>query len=390
MTPFPLERSYDHIIAGAGCAGLSLAVRMALSGRFSDQRILLLDRSDKSVNDRTWCFWEEGKGFFEPIVHRSWSHAWFHDGDHSRLLNLSPYRYKMIRGIDFYRHAFAILKEHPYITIEQAEIRSVESGPLKATVHTVDDAISAPWVYSSLMPVRQNSGGRYHDLLQHFKGRVIRTDRPCFNPAEATLMDFRPSQEHGTTFVYVMPFSETEALVEYTLFSPALLEQAEYDDGLQRYVKDVLGIADHEVMEEEFGVIPMSDRPFPAVEGRLLHIGTAGGQTKASTGYTFQFIQKQADAIVKALVAAGDPSKGMPAGMTRFHWYDSVLLNVLANGRLEGHEVFRMLFQRNDTSSILRFLDNESSFLQELRLLNSLPMWPFMKAGVKELGKYIN
>lgn len=389
MIPKILERSYDHIIAGAGCAGLSLALRMALSGQFRDQRILLLDRSGKSSNDRTWCFWEQGQGLFEPIVHRSWSSAWFHDHDFSQRLDLSPFRYKMIRGIDFYQHAFSILKEHPYIRFERQDIRSIERGPMKATVHTDNGSFTAPWVYSSLMPETKTSKKGYHDLLQHFKGWVIRTQEARFRPDEATLMDFRPSQAHGTTFVYVMPFSEKEALVEYTLFSPSLLERSDYDEGLKHYIGNVLGIGSYEIVEEEFGVIPMSDRPFPTAEGRLLHIGTAGGQTKASTGYTFQFIQKQTAAIVEAIHASGDPSKGLLQGLSRFNWYDSVLLNVLVNGRLEGHDVFRMLFQRNKPATILRFLDNDSSFTQELGLLNSLPMWPFMKAGVAEIRKYM-
>lgn len=288
---------------------------MALSGKFREHRILLLDRSDKTANDRTWCFWEEREGLFEPIVHRSWSRAWFHDHDYSRLLDLAPYRYKMIRGVDFYRHAFSILKEHPYISFGKADIRNIESGPLKATVHAGDDVFTAPWVYSSLMPAVPPAGTKYHELLQHFKGWVIRTREPRFDPGEATLMDFRPSQHHGTTFVYVMPFSETEALVEYTLFSPALLDPAAYDAGLKGYISKELGIDAYDLVEEEFGVIPMSDRPFPSVEGRLMHIGTAGGQTKASTGYTFKFIQKQTASIVDALIATGDPSKGVsPSG----------------------------------------------------------------------------
>jgi lycopene beta-cyclase len=202
-------------------------------------------------------------------------------------------------------------------------------------------------------------------------------------------MDFRPSQAHGTTFVYVMPFSETEALVEYTLFSPSLLAPAEYETGLRTYIAEMLGIGTYEIVEQEFGVIPMSDRPFPTAEGRLLHIGTAGGQTKASTGYTFQFIQKQTSAIVRDLLASGDPSKAFHRSGSRFKWYDSVLLNVLVNGRMEGHDVFRMLFQRNRASNILRFLDNDSSFPQELRLINTLPMLPFLKAGMGEMGKYV-
>jgi lycopene beta-cyclase len=60
---------YDYIIAGAGAAGLSLLTRMIACGKFSDKKILIIDKAAKTVNDRTWCFWEKEQGFFEDIVY---------------------------------------------------------------------------------------------------------------------------------------------------------------------------------------------------------------------------------------------------------------------------------------------------------------------------------
>ena len=360
---------------------------MAQSGNFEGQRVLLIDRAAKDSNDRTWCFWEEGGGFFDGIVHRSWAKAWFHDDGFSKLLDLSPYRYKMIRGIDFYDHCRRVLSDHPQFMFRHAGIDRLENGPDLVRVHADGATLTAPYVYSSLMPDMASAQPRYHHLLQHFKGWVIETEKPSFNPAEATLMDFRPSQQHGTTFVYVMPFTEHRALVEYTLFSPSLLDDARYEEGLTRYVGSVLGIDAYTVVEKEFGVIPMTDRPFPARSGRILHIGTAGGNTKASTGYTFQFIQKQAAAIVHSLEKTGDPFRIPFKQGRRFSWYDSVLLHILTHHKLEGHDVFRMLFQRNEPSSIFRFLDNDSTIPGEAKLMNTLPMLPFLKAGLRELPK---
>lgn len=106
-------------------------------------------------------------------------------------------------------------------------------------------------------------------------------------------MDFRVSQEEGTTFVYVMPLSPTQALVEYTLFTERLLTQDQYNAGLKNYIESFLQTNEYKVLEEEFGVIPMTDLVFPEVEGNIIHLGTAGGQTKPSSGYTFRFIQKR-------------------------------------------------------------------------------------------------
>src|SRR5258706_10713868 len=88
------RREYDYIIAGAGCAGLSLAVHMIHSGKFSDKKILIVDKEEKNKNDRTWCFWETGPGLFEPLVYQKWKQVWFHGDKFSKLLSLQPYEYK--------------------------------------------------------------------------------------------------------------------------------------------------------------------------------------------------------------------------------------------------------------------------------------------------------
>jgi lycopene beta-cyclase len=100
-----------------GCAGLSLAIHMIHSGKFTAKRILLVDKEDKNQNDRTWCFWETAPGLFESIVHTQWDKAWFHAKDFSRLLELSPYRYKLIRGIDFYNYCLSLIRQHPNFEI---------------------------------------------------------------------------------------------------------------------------------------------------------------------------------------------------------------------------------------------------------------------------------
>ena len=80
------RQEYDYIIAGTGCAGLSLAVHMIQSGRFGNKKILLVDRDEKQKNDRTWCFWETEPGLFDSIVYKRWVSAWFYGQEFSRKL----------------------------------------------------------------------------------------------------------------------------------------------------------------------------------------------------------------------------------------------------------------------------------------------------------------
>jgi lycopene beta-cyclase len=379
------QETYDYMITGMGCAGLSLAVHMQRAGLLNDKTLLMIDRDPKSVNDRTWCFWETGTGPFESVVSHRWDSAWFHAEGYSGRKELSPYAYKMIRGIDYYNHCLSSLRGDPNITILHAPVDSIHQDGTKALVHAEGRIYHASWLFNSILfgDLRPDPGD--HMLLQHFKGWIIRLPEDKFDPGEATLMDFRPDQGHGTTFVYVMPFDKRTALVEYTLFTSALLEKSAYDEGLRTYISKELGALQYEILDEEFGVIPMTTAQFPPSEGRIVHIGTAGGQTKASSGYTFTFIQRHAERMVKSLRETGRPPGRERLSDSRFKWYDSVLLNILAKNILPGWFVFRELFRHNPTPSIFRFLDNGTGLAEEIRIMNTLPRWPFMRAGLTEL-----
>jgi lycopene beta-cyclase len=378
------HRQYDLIIAGMGCAGLSLAVRLSREGLTRGKRILLVDRERKDANNRTWCYWETEAGPFDDIVFRKWDHAWFHSTGFSSRLELAPYTYKMIRGIDFYNHCMEVIRSDESFEVRHEEVEAVTTRNGEGVCRTRDNVYTAPVVFNSILftkpPLRN---GEFY-LLQHFKGWVIRTAKPFFDPSTATLMDFRPDQGHGTTFVYVMPFSETEALVEYTLFTESLLADQDYDKGLTQYLQQQLGLKQWDVVEQEFGIIPMTNYHFPRRQDAVINIGTAGGMTKASSGFTFRFIQKDTEQIVRAMKKSGSPDVTVCGQGRRFRWYDSVLLHILSNRVLPGDSIFANLFRNNEPHHILRFLDNETSVPEELRIMWSLPQWPFMKAGIRE------
>src|SRR5688572_24809402 len=292
------NKEYDFIIAGAGCAGLSLLVHMIESGGFADKKILLIDKVEKNRNDRTWCFWETGTGFFEQVVYKKWQKAWFHGDETSQLLDISPYSYKLVRGIDFYRYCLELVSKQLNVDIVTGEIKEMTSNEKETFITVNGQKIIASFIFNSILPGLPSLKKNEYYLLQHFKGWVIRTTKNVFDADQAVLMDFRVEQSHGTTFVYVMPFSPTEALIEYTLFTHDLLEFSQYDQALREYIKRFVGDINYTITEEEFGIIPMTNYRFAAHNHNIINIGTAGGQTKASSGYTFRFIQKHSAAIV--------------------------------------------------------------------------------------------
>jgi lycopene beta-cyclase len=383
----PLNKVYDYIIAGGGCAGLSLVMRMLKEPQLSKKKILIIDKDRKQLNDRTWCFWEKEEGFFDDIVFRKWDKAWFHGDGYSSLKELAPYSYKMIRGIDFYHHCHEQIKSYPNVEFCLGELKSIHNTTDGVEAIVGDDTYRAQYAFNSILLSQPVLGKDQYNLLQHFKGWIIETTDPIFHSNEATLMDFRVMQDEGATFVYVMPLSPNRALVEYTLFTEKLLKNDQYDEGLRNYIQAFLKTSNYTIVEEEFGVIPMTDLAFPEVEGNIIYIGTAGGQTKPSSGYTFRFIQKKADSIVCRLLFGLHPYTPIKAMEKRFKWFDKVLLHMLARKKMSGKKIFSLLFSRNKISTIFAFLDNETSIWQELRLLNTLPQIPFMRAGWFELFK---
>lgn len=383
----PLKDKYDYIVTGGGCAGLSFIMHVLQEPSLAQKKILLIEKEEKASNDRTWCYWEKDAGLFEEIVYRKWSKAWFHGSGYSSLKDLGAYSYKMIRGIDFYKHCYDRIAQSERVDVFHETVNGIENTDGGVVVSAGNEIFRGDFAFNSILFEQPVLEDKTLYLLQHFKGWIIETKEPVFDPEKPTLMDFRVRQDEGTTFVYVMPFSPTRALVEFTLFTPSLLEQEAYDEGISNYLRDYLNITDSSLLEEEFGVIPMTDHVFPTRDGNIVHLGTAGGQTKPSSGYTFRFIQKHAAAVVRELVETGKPFVAKPLLEKRFMWYDRVLLHMLFHKKMPGSRIFTLLFSRNPIQRIFRFLDNETSVGQELILLNTLPQWPFMKAGWKELIK---
>ena len=355
---------------------------MIQSGKFSDKKILIVDKEEKNKNDRTWCFWETEPGLFEPLVHRRWEKLWFHSEKFSKLLSIEPFQYKLIRGIDFYNYCLELIQKHSNFEIKYGEVKDMLSNLGETSLKVGDEKFFATYIFNSILFERPALKKGENSFLQHFKGWVIEAGSDLFVPGEATLMDLRVGQDEGVVFVYIMPFSASKALIEYTVFSKDLLSSQEYDDRLKKYINEFTGIKSYNILEEEFGIIPMTDQEFMLSEHHIINIGTAGGQTKASSGFTFKFIQEHSAAIIKKLSGNKYPVV-RPA--RKFRYYDSIFLEAMQQKKISGRKIFTHLFKKNKPQLVLRFLGNKSSLAEDLKIISSLPALPFLKAAVKQL-----
>lgn len=378
---------YDYIIAGSGCAGLSLLYTILQQPKLAGKKILVLDRDQKTENDRTWCFWEKEAGLFESIVYHKWDNLIFKTEKFTKQFHLEDYSYKMIRGIDFYEKVLAFAKKFSNVEFVYGAIESLEETTECASIKINGKVFQGDYIFNStslLHPIIDKS----NTLLQHFEGWVIKTDVPKFDKTVGTLMDFSVSQENGATFMYVLPTSETEALIEYTLFSPELLKKEDYKSAIRKYLKDDLAIENYEIQQTEFGVIPMTMAKFErfkSADSRIINIGTAGGFTKASSGYTFQFIQKNSEQIVNQLITSNSPATAPSMSDKIFSWYDRTLLEVLISKKATGKEIFSTMFRKLNPTNIIPFLGNESSLFTDIKIMKTLPILVFLRAGIKQL-----
>ena len=373
---------YDFIVAGAGAAGRSFVYHL-LQSPLRNSRVLLLDKEYKTADDRTWSFWETGEGPFEEIVHHRWPVLWFYNGDFARKMEIAPFAYKMILAADYYRYTNEAFAKAPRVEQQIANIQTIRNTDTGVVVETEAGDISARWcINSTARPKIDKSKVNYLD--QHFRGWFIKTAQPAFDPDQAVMMDFRTPQEGEFRFLYVLPTSATEALVEVAIFSNQHLSGAGYD----RIIRNYLGehwpqLDDYTITRTEAGNIPMTDYEFPLFDNHIINVGMSGGDTRASTGYTFIYIHRRMERIINGLIKYQDPRVGDDFGIRRHRFYDSVMLHVLEKDDYPGALLFQKLFQRNSPQRLLRFLNGETSVLEELRLMSTTPVATFMKAAIK-------
>lgn len=374
----------SHLILGAGCAGLSLAWH--LLDRGVREPIVILDRRRAFTNDRTWCYWDVEPTPFDDLATHAWDRWSIADFAHRVDPAPSAYHYRRLRSIDFYQRVLDRLDAAENVTIALGEpVLDRDETARGLRVSTPSLSVSARWAYDSTPRPPASRSADLH-LLQHFLGRTIRTRRACFDPSRPILMDFRTHQADGPHFVYVLPLSDTEALVENTYLFPASVSLERHRHEIARYLRDFFGLAsdEYEVLDEESGRIPLTSAWFPARRGpRTLAIGLSGGAARSSSGYAFARIQRQTRAIADQ-VAAGTIAEPPPAIQNaKYRFFDTVFLQVLRDRPGDAARIFSRLFAGSETDALVRFLCEASTPADDLRIVAALPKLPFMRAAVR-------
>ena len=294
----------------------------------------------------------------------------------------------MVKAIDFYSHFLNKVNNASNFEYVNASISDIVSNPTENYVNTSIGNFNSKLIFSSLPKNEKINYSRYPLLNQSFIGWTIETNKDVFDEKTITLMDFDRDQKDETRFIYILPFSSKKALVEYTLFSEKKISDQDYKQGIKEYLMKK-GIEKYNVIDKEKGNIPMTCFPFEKSNtNKLIYIGTAGGWTKPSTGYTIKnAIQKTKE--IASLIMSHKPLEHFNK-RNRFWYYDLILLDVLKSTKGNGYKAFSYMFKRNDPIKILKFLDEKTSVFEELPILLSVNKIPFTKALVNRLMKIID
>lgn len=386
----PLQDRYEHVILGAGCAGLSLC--WYLLERGVEEPILLLDSKEGFADDRTWCFWDvEDTPFSHLAVHRwrSWSVS---DREHDVVQTSSRYPYLLIPGASFYQHALQRILSHENVTLRLGEsVEGYEEFADETRVKTAERDYAARYVFDGRglppgSPEFEKARKEAVCVPQKFLGWRLRTRKDAFDPGVCTLMDFSVDQARGLRFVYTLPVSVREALVENVYLSEVSVGLEEHRKENQIYLRQRCGLAeaDYTVDGEEMGYIPMTDYRFPRRLGeRTFSIGMLGGETRPSTGYTFLRIQRYCRALARSVTDNG----GLPEETSpwRYGPLDSVFLRFMRDHPESCPEVYRRMFAGVPPDSLVRFLTEKSNPADELRLVGAMPKASFLGTAGRAL-----
>ena len=373
-----MQTDLDLVVLGGGCAGLSLALRLAEQPG-ACRRVMVLESRAAYTNDRSWCFWRLGPHRYDPLVRRSWSRLAVRSSSRTVELACANTPYQMLEAGAFYDHVRRAIAASDAVQL-QMDV-SVSSPPRPVAGGWQIETASGRLTAAQVIDTRPPGAPRYGDsaLWQSFLGQELVCDRPVFDPSRVELMDFSHDSPQAVAFTYVLPLAVDRALIETTLFDPQPRGPTELARRQQQAVQRLCGDAQISVLRTEAGILPMGmARSAAALGPGHSHAGLMSGAARPATGYAFQRIQRWADGCGEAL-RRGEAASGHLSDPLLTRWMDRLFLDVLRTHPERGPELFMRLFGRAATPRVVRFLSDRATLLDRVAVAAALPTRLFLR-----------
>ena len=368
------QHDADLIILGGGCAGLSLATRLARQS--PTVRTLVLEPRTRYTEDRTWCGWRLYPHPFADCVSAEWDRWRIRTPLGNIDRGSKEYPYEMIDSGRFYQTSADILATSTNVTLMQ--------GTAAANLHETADhvdivteegrTLSAPYVIDT----RPRAISLSHPWLwQNFVGYVIDVKNASTDtfPDMPTLMDFQAAGDCVAQFMYIVPAGDHRFLCEWTQFAREPGRLAEIEAKLNLWLETCA--PGFRCERRESGSLPMALAP-PAASTRVVPAGTRGGSMRASTGYAFHAIQRWADECASSIAATAIPTA--PRRSSLLDAMDILFLRVLQQKSTSAEKIFSALFRGAPPDSLVRFLAGQPTAADLWPVVRGLPWSRFIGA----------
>jgi len=354
-------KDFNYTIIGGGCSGLSLAYELDIHKKLDDKTLAIIEPRLEYKKDKTWSFWKVSPHNFEDCIKKSWHNFSINIPNKTKYLKCNDYPYQSIDSGLFYKKIINKLKQNKNISFFK-DIKNVK--------------LENSFVFNSVPVLKINED----NLWQHFCGVEIETKKDFFDSEIINLMDFDCEQRDSVHFFYTLPYDKNKAIVETTWLSKMKdKSQKDYDLQIKNYIKKNLNIKDYKVTYKEVGAIPLF---FPPISNNLnkINIGTAGGMTRLSTGYTFLNIQEHSKYIRKNI--ENITTAKIFEISKKYRFLDKIFLKVLKKHPQKMPDIFFKMFN-GSSKTVIKFLSNKSNFLEDLSIILKMPKWIFIKALFK-------
>ena len=350
-------KEFDYIIIGGGCAGLSLAYELEIHKKLADKTLAIVEPRKEYKRDKTWSFWKVINHNFNDCVKKSWNNFTIKTSTKSKNIKCDNFPYQSIDSGLFYNKIISRLKKNKNIFFYK---------------NIKDISINNSFIFNSVPSIKENQ----NNLWQHFCGVEIETQDNFFDENIINLMDFDCDQRNNVHFFYTLPFKKNKALIETTWISKNNDDSLkDYDTQIKNYISNRLGIKNYKINYSEEGAIPLF-YPLNIKEKNKINIGTAGGMTRLSTGYTFLNIQAQSKYIRENIENIAN-SKIFEIGK-KYQFLDKIFLKVLKNYPQKMPNIFFKMFSVS-ANAIIKFLSSRSNISEDFLIILKMPKWIFIK-----------
>ena len=351
-------KEFDYVIIGGGCAGLSLAYELEIHEKLKDKTLAIIEPRKEYKRDKTWSFWKVAPHNFDDCVKKNWDNFSVNIPGKTNYLECKNFPYQSIDSGLFYEKIKNKLKKNENIFF----FKNIEE------INTQNSL-----VFNSVPNIKKN----HLNLWQHFCGVEIKTDNDIFDEKIFNLMDFDCEQRESVHFFYTLPYTKNRALVETTWLSKMNdNSQKDYENQINNYIKNNLKIKNYEITYKEEGAIPLF-YPLNKNEKNKINIGTAGGMTRLSTGYTFLNIQEHSKYIRENIDNISNAKKFEID--RKYKFLDEIFLRVLKKNPEKMSDIFFRMF-KTSPKTVIKFLSNKSNFFEDLSIIFKMPKLIFIKA----------